>query len=685
MMDKNFDPKQTEKLLSQYWEKKASSNVDLESKTSFSIIFPPPNANGDLHLGHAMYVYEDIMIRYHKLLKEAVLWQYGTDHAGIETQFVFEKYLKSQGKSRFDYKREELFQMIWDFVNENKGKMKNQLQRLGFLLNWSTEKFPLDEKVVTVVYQTFKKLFDAGLIYRGQRLVNYCINCGTSFSDLEVEYKEKPSKLYYIKYPLITVATTRPETMLGDTAVAVNPKDKRYKKLIGQKILLPLANREIPIVTDFTVDPKFGTGAVKITPAHDEADWQIAQRHHLPLIQVVGFDGKLTKEAGKYAGLTISQGREQVLNDLKTLGLLEKEEDYLHRVGKCYKCGRVIEPLPKEQWFIKIKPLSDKAIELVKKETIKVYPKRFKKTLIDILKNFYDWNISRQIVWGIRIPAYQCKKTGEWFISTEKPTQCAICGGDEFVQDEDTFDTWFSSSQWPFVTLQTQSRQLFEKYYPTTVMETGYDILRAWVARMIMIGYFKTGKIPFKNIFLHGMVRDKFGRKMSKSKGNVINPLVMIDKYGADALRAALVFGVKEGSDVVLSEEKIIGMRNFANKIWNIGRLIEMNKKSGLRGTNETLNKLTKEFEMEKRKYFSLMQKYQFGKALELVHQFTWHRFADYYLEELKDDLINGKIEVLEKLQSVYFENLKFLHPFMPFVTEAIWQVFHPDNSILEK
>jgi valyl-tRNA synthetase len=595
--------------------------------------------------------------------------------------------------------------MIWEFVAKNKDKMKNQLQRLGFLLNWSTEQFPLDNKIIKIVYQTFKKLFDQGLVYRKQRLVNYCLNCGTSFSDLEVEYQQRLTKLYYIHYflvkklhskklPLsITIATTRPETLLGDVAVAVNPKDKRYRQLIGEEVILPLINRKIPIIADLAVDPKFATGAVKVTPAHDETDWEISQRHHLPLIQVIGFNGKMTQEAGRYVNLTIAQARTKILADLQQAGLLEKEEDYLHRVGRCYKCNRIIEPLPKEQWFIKIKPLRDQAISLLKTNKIKMYPPRFKKIAINILKNFYDWNISRQIVWGIRIPAYQCSQTKKWFVAVSPPKKCEICGGKDFIQDSDTFDTWFSSSQWPFATLQAQSQQFFERFYPTTVMETGYDILRAWVVRMIMIGYFVTGVVPFKNIFLHGLVRDKLGRKMSKSKGNVINPLIMIDKYGADALRAALVFGVKEGNDVILSEEKIIGMRNFANKIWNIGRLIKLNSQIvnpqdqsvNLKTKSiKTLKKLTKEFEEEKKKYFYYFNTYQFAKGLELVYQFLWHRFADYYLEELKDELIDGKIEVLRNLQTVYFSNLQFLHPFMPFVTEAVWQQFHQDNTILE-
>ncbi|MFZ2026605.1 MAG: valine--tRNA ligase [Microgenomates group bacterium] len=708
-MESKYTPSQYEQKLSAFWEQKGFfKGVVEKGKKPFSIVLPPPNANADLHLGHAMMVYEDIMIRYHKIQGDNTWWVYGTDHAGIETQFVFEKHLKKEGKSRFDFERNVLFQMIFDFVAKNKNIMQEQLKKLGFGLDYGNPKFPMDENIVKIVHSTFKKLFDDGLTYRAKKLVNYCVSCGTSFSDLEVNYEEKEGLLWYISYPLrdgngsITVATTRPETMLGDTGIAVHPKDKRYKKLIGSYVILPLIGREIQIVADESVDPKFGTGAVKVTPAHDHTDWETGKRHGLFSIQVIGTDGKMTEEAGQYAGLTISKAREAILASLKEKGLLVEEKAYTNRVGKCYRCKRVIEPLPKEQWFISIKPLAGRAIEAVKKGEVEVYPKRFKKELIRILDNFIDWNISRQIVWGIRIPAYKCEKmtndrcrnVNGWFVSTSGPTSCPHCGSESFKQDEDTFDTWFSSGQWPFVTLMTSGDELYNHFYPTTVMETGHDILRAWVARMLMLGLHITGKVPFKTVFLHGLVRDKHGQKMSKSKGNVVNPLEVIKTFGADVLRASLMFETKEGSDVVLTDEKMIGMRNFGNKLWNIGRFIYMNRPSEVKTTeaqgekkpHATLVKLEKEFEGVKKNYSKNMDGYKFGQVLGDLHAFIWHRFADIYIEELKEELKGGNVEVQMTLEKIYLECTVLLHPFIPFETEAIWQVFKGENeSILNR
>lgn len=709
-MDKNYQPKQFEESIYQSWENNNFFEAKInKNKKPFSIILPPPNANANLHLGHAMYVYEDIMIRYHKLLGDEVLWLPGADHAGFETQFVFEKHLASQGKSRFDYDRDTLFQMIWEFVMKNRDNMENQLRRLGFFLDWKKKKFTMDEDIVKIVYQTFEKLYKQGLVYRDKKIINYCTFCGTSFSDLEVVDKEKNSSLYYIKYPFvnkkgyIVVATTRPETLLGDTAVAVNPKDKRYKRLIGEKVIIPFVNRQVDIIADDFVDPKFGTGAVKVTPAHDFNDYEVGKRHNLEIIQVIDFDGKVNENGGEFKGLYVGEARKKIVEKLKEKQLLEKiDENYKNRVGCCYKCGRALEPLPKEQWFIKVKPLAQKAKKLVIEEKIKIYPKRFKKILLWWLENFKDWNISRQIVWGIRIPAYKCKskiplKTagrqnskieGEWFVAVEKPKKCLICGECDFEQDNDTFDTWFSSGQWPFPTLQTLGSEIFNYFYPTTVMETGYDILPWWVARMIMLGIFATKKPPFENVFLHGLIRDKNGQKMSKSKGNVINPMDMIEKYGADALRLSLVFGTSEGNDVFFSEEKVIGMRNFVNKIWNIGRFIYLNKsQKSIRQladksqklsqeSNNEIEKLEEEFKGVKKRYLKLMDEYKFSKALGLIYEFLWHRFADYYIEQLKKDIFDGNIESLKVLEEVYLETLKLLHPFASFITEVIWKKF---------
>ena len=702
IMDSKYQPQLVEEKIYKEWEEKGYFKASVnKNKKPFSIILPPPNANGNLHLGHAMFTYEDIMVRFNKMMGKETLWLLGLDHAGTETQFVFEKYLKKQGKSRYDYKRDELYKMIWKYVAENKSTIKNQLKRLGFALDWSREKFTMDPEIVKIVYKTFKDLFDQGLIYRANKLINYCTNCGTSFSDLEVVYIERTDSLYYMKYGPFTLATTRPETKFGDTAVAVHPDDKHYQKWIGKEIEVEglIGKFKVIVVGDKAVDPKFGTGAVKVTPAHDFNDYEIAKRHDLPMKQVIGFDGKLNSLAGKYQGLRVFSARQQIVADLQAKGQMVKiKEDYVHRVGTCYKCGRVLEPLPKEQWFIKTKPLADKAIKLIEKKETEVLPKRFKKRLVTILDDFIDWNISRQVVWGIRIPAYKCKSKNQmtndkWFISTEKPEKCKICGECIPEQDEDTFDTWFSSAQWPFATLMTEGQEFFDYFYPTSVMETGHDILRAWVARMMMIGYFSKKKTPFEKIFLHGMVRDSKGQKMSKSKGNVINPILMIDKYGADALRAALIFGTKEGGDVSFSEEKVVGMRNFINKIWNIGRFISMNlqikdQRSKIKDTNKKskiIKELETEYKKEKKQYLKHMDSYQFSKALWIVYEFIWHRFADFYIEQLKDEVINGNMEALGELKEVYLENLKMLHPFIPFVTETIWKVFEgKDSSILK-
>jgi valyl-tRNA synthetase len=689
-MEPKFDPKLVEEKIYKGWEDKGyfTAKVD-NSKEPFSIILPPPNANGSLHLGHAMFTYEDIMIRFNKLKGKQTLWLLGLDHAGIETQFVFEKHLKKQGKSRFDYSREELYKMIWEYVNENKKNIKGQLKRLGFALDWTREKFTIDPGVVKIVYDTFKKLHEQGLVYRANKLINYCVNCGTSYSDLEVVYQERIDPLYYMKYGPFTLATVRPETKFGDTAVAVHPDDKRYKEWVGKEITVDglIGPFKVKVVADEAVDPKFGTGAVKVTPAHDFNDYEIAKRHNLALKQVIGYDGKLNEHAGKYQGLRVFSARQQVVADLKEKGMMVKvKEDYTHRVGSCYRCGRVLEPLPKEQWFIKVKPLADDAKKLIQKKETVVYPAKFKKRLVDILDNFIDWNVSRQVVWGIRIPAYRCQTKNEWFVSPTKPESCEVCGNCQFKQDDDTFDTWFSSAQWPFATLMTEGPETFNYFYPTSVMETGHDILRAWVARMMMIGRFVTKKPPFKMVFLHGMVRDAKGQKMSKSKGNVIDPLIMIDKYGADALRTALIFGTTEGGDVALSEDKVKGMRNFANKIWNMGRFLWMNIKpsEGVKDTvsySSVVKELVKEFKSEKKKYLRLMEKNRFSQALGLMYEFLWHRVADHFIEQLKDGVINGNIEALEALKETYIESLVLLHPFMPFVTEAAWKVFKGEES----
>lgn len=717
-MDKTFQPANFEGKIYEFWEKNGFFEAKVDKKKKpFTIILPPPNANGSLHLGHAMFVYEDIMIRHNKLLGHEVLWLPGTDHAGIETQYVFEKQLRKQDKSRFDFDRETLYKMIQDFVAQSKGTIQGQLRRLGFALDWKKEKYTMDSDVRAIVYETFKKLFDQGYVYRDYKLVNYCTRCGTSFSDLEVEYVEQKDSMYYMKYGPFVIATVRPETKFRDTALAVNPKDKRYKKWLGKSLEIQglLGPIKMTMIADDEVDPKFGTGIMKVTPAHDMHDFDLGKKYNLPVTPIIdfrgrmdfswflnqkGIDPKYMERAQNYHEKKVLIARALMVEDLKKDGILVKvDENYTHRVGKCYKCGTIIEPLPLKQWFIKIKPLADAAKKLISGGKIKLYPSRYKKVLNQILDNFIDWNLSRQIVWGVRIPAYRCKskikslKSKEWFVSVVTPTKCQICGECKFEQDPDTFDTWFSSAQWPFATLMTQGSGYYDNFYPTSVMETGHDILRAWVARMIMIGYFVTKKPPFESVYLHGMVRDRQGQKMSKSKGNVIDVLQMVDKYGADAFRASLVFGIKTGGDVSLSDEKIIGMRNFANKIWNIGRFLILNSKSQISNPKKIQNpkskiikELKKEFEEEKKKYLKSMDKFQFSQALGDIYEFIWHRFADFYIEKLKDDVIAGKIEVLDELKEVYFENLKMLHPYMPFVTEVVWKVFHgEEESILNE
>ena len=586
-MDKVYDHKQVEEKIYNSWEKKGyfKPQERFGNKKHYSIILPLPNANAPLHFGHAMFVIEDILTRFHRMLGEKTLWLPGADHAGFETQFVYEKKLQSEGKSRFDFDRETLYQNIWDFVQSNRPVMEGQLRRLGFSLDWDKSKFPLDPNIVKIVYRTFKNLYDDGLVYRAKRLVNYCTFDGTSFSDLEVIYEERKNPLYYIKYGPLVLATTRPETKFGDTAVAVHPDDKRYQQYIGKELEIEtvLGKAKIKVVADKMVDPAFGTGVVKITPAHDFDDFEVAQRHNLPMVQVIGFDGKMNEKAGKFAGMYAKQARKAVVEEMQAKGLIEKiDENYVHRIGVCYKCKNPIEPLPLEQWFVKMQPLAEPAIKAVKTGAIKIYPQSFEKLYFQFLENIRDWNISRQIVWGIRIPAWKCQQCHEWIVTDgEVPSNCK-CGATELKQDQDVFDTWFSSGQWPYATLKTTNAL---EFYPTTVMETGYDILRWWVARMVMLGIYiqqKQGvgelvkQIPFQNIVLHGLVNDPLGKKMSKSKGNVINPMEIVDQYGADSIRFALAYGTALGNDQILSYPKLEAMRKFSNKLWNIARFIEM-------------------------------------------------------------------------------------------------------------
>lgn len=668
------------------WEEGGYFTPKIDPKKKlFSILLPPPNANADLHVGHAMYVVEDIMIRYHRMKGDPTLWLPGADHAGFETQFVYEKHLAKQGKSRFDFDRETLYRDIWNFVHENRGKMENQLRRLGFSLDWTRNIFTLDPKIVETVYQSFKQLFDEGLIYRDKRLVNYCTKDGTGFSDLEVLYVERNDPLYYIKYGPFTIVTARPETKFRDTALAVNPKDKRYKKYIGKtlEIMGLLGPITMTVIPDPHVDPKFGTGIMKVTPAHDPHDFELGKQFNLPVSPIIDFRGKMDfswflsqknsdpkyrTRAENYHGKKVAIARPLMVEDLKADGLLVKvDEAYTHRIGTCWKCGTVIEPLPLEQWYVKVGPLAKKAIDAINKKQVTFVPKRFEKTAKQWLTNFHDWNISRQNVWGIRVPAWKCDKCLSWIVTLgTAPTSCQSCGCTALTQDTDTFDTWFSSGQWPFATLKASPHEGdFDYFYPTSVMETGYDILPWWVCRMLMLGIHLTNTVPFKTVYLHGLVRDAKGQKMSKSKGNVINPLKMVDQYGADALRMALVFGTGAGSDQSLSEDKIRGMRNFANKIWNAARyVISMpDVPSG-----EKDKELTDNLKIHIKTMTERLNQFKISQAADWIYYWFWNTYCDKYIELSKKGLLSKKV-MLDTLEA----NLKLTHPFMPFVTEEIW------------
>jgi len=711
-LPKRFELEQQEKIYN-LWEKGGYFIPKKDPKKKpFTIIMPPPNANGSLHIGHAVFVtLEDIMIRYNRMKGVPTLWLPGADHAGIQTQVVFEKKLEKKRKTRFDLGREEFFKETYKFTMENKKTMENQLRKLGASCDWTREHFTLESDISKAVLFTFKRLYDDGLVYKGKRIINWCPRCGTALSDLEVIYKERDSKLFYIKYPVenekdkfITVATTRPETMLGDTAVAVNPADKRYKNLVGKNIILPLMDRTIPVVTDKVVDMEFGTGAVKVTPSHDPVDFEIAQRHNLEFIDVIGKDKKMTKNAKGYAGLKTTEARKKILEDLRKLNLLEKEEDYKHSVGTCERCKSIIEPLFSKQWFVKIKPLAEKAIKAVKNKEIKIVPSRYEKVFFNWMENIRDWCISRQIWWGQQIPVYYCMDCKEIMVELEKPKKCK-CGSTNIKQDPDTFDTWFSSGQWPYTTLgwneevfkgKKSKDEDFEYFYPTSVMETGWDILFFWVSRMIMFGLYSTGKVPFKTVVLHGLVRDKDRQKMSKSKGNVIDPLGIIDIYGSDALRMALVFGTGVGNDIIISEEKIKGFRNFTTKIWNASRYVLSNiNLEAIKKINSKDLKLTKEdkwilkeLDKTETEVTDALEKYHFHRAAELIYEFFWHKFADKTIEDTKSR-IYGDISKEEKqtaqwvLHRVLTESLKNLHPFMPFVTEAVWQNLEEEKPLI--
>ena len=661
----------------------------------YSIVMPPPNANGNLHVGHAyMIPIEDILTRYYRMKGRDTVWIPGADHAGFETWVVFERYLNSQGKSRFDYSREELYQMTWDFVEKNRGNMELQIRALGASCDWSSTVFTLDKKVIDTVYQTFHKLWDDGLIYRGNRIVNYCPHHQTSFADIEVEYREEKSHLWHIAYPLtsgvgeIEVATTRPETMLGDVAIAVHPDDPKYKGLIGKTVTVPLVGREIPIIADEGVELGFGTGAVKITPAHDPLDFEIGQRHHLPQLQVIGLDGKITDVAPvAYQGLTADEARLEVIEDLKRVGAMREIEDFTHQVPHCYKCGAVIQPLLMKQWFINVKPLAKRAREAVEDGKIRFVPAQKGYELIHYYDELRDWNISRQIPWGIPIPAFQnVNDPDDWIFDTRVEQKEIEVNGQTYHRDEDTFDTWFSSGQWPFVTTDYLTDGKLSKFYPNAVMETGADILRAWVARMIMLGLYMTNKVPFRDVFLHGLILDEHGQKMSKSKGNVVNPMEIIGKYGSDALRIGIVMNRSAGQAQAFSESSVIAGRNFCNKLWNIARYIE-DKADAAGVTNDEADNAKPEtiadhwilshLDKARADLDNHLSNYRFAEAIETVYHCIWDELADWYIEASKSD---NNPAFMRRVLGIA---LRLVHPFAPFASETIWTTIRGEESLL--
>lgn len=690
-MEKAYEPHKYEPEIYQKWEDSgAFKPSEDKSKETFTILMPPPNANADLHIGHTLSTaLQDLMIRYARMQGKAALFLPGADHAGFETQVMFERHLEKEGKSRFDYTREELYQQIWDFVQSNKGRMEDQQRRIGASVDWSRNTFTLDPHVVRTAHETFEKLWDDDLVYRGKRIVNYCTFHGTAFSDLEVEHKEVNGHLWHIRYPIegsndhIVIATTRPETMLGDTAVAVHPDDERYSSMIGKLITLPITGRSIPVVADDGVNIEFGTGAVKVTPAHDPLDFEIAERHNLPQIEVINKKGEMSENTPEsYRGLSFGDARKKVLQELEEGSFLVKTEDYTHSVGHCYKCGNVIQPLVMDQWLIRVKPLAQRAIQALEQNQIEIYPSSKKGVLIQWYENLRDWNVSRQIVWGIPIPAF-ISDDGDAIINIDAKGDKIEKDGKPYFRDPDTFDTWFSSGQWPEVTLKYPDSEDFKRFYPTSVMETGADILFWWVSRMIMLGLYLTDEVPFKTVYLHGLIT--VGKqKMSKSKGNSLAPTPLHEKYGADALRMGLIANRSAGQNQSFSEKRVETYRNFSNKLWNVSRYSLGNisaydgrfeiKSSADAWIIDTLNYKNKQIT-------AALDSYRFSEAQEVLYSLVWDDFADWYIEASKYSSNPGVLA--HSLETI----LKLAHPFAPFVTEAIWQYlpWQSQNLITEE
>ena len=704
---KNYDPKEFEDRIYKMWEDGGYFKAKIDpSREPYSIVLPPPNITGQLHMGHALdHTLQDILIRWKRMQGYNTLWQPGTDHASIATEVkVVERVKEQEGLTKEELGREEFLKRAWAWKEEFGGRIVEQMKKLGDSCDWEKERFTMDEGCNEAVTEFFIKLYEQGHIYRGNRIINWCVDCKTSLSDAEVEHDEVSGNFYHVIYKVkdsdetIEIATTRPETILGDTAVAVNKEDERYKHLIGKILILPILNREIPVIEDDYVDMEFGTGAVKITPAHDPNDFEVGQRHSLPQLIVMNEDGTMNEKAGKYEGMTRFECRKAIVKDLDSIGQLVKVKEHIHNVGHCYRCNNVVEPLVSKQWFVKMKDLAKPAIDALENKDLELVPDRFDKTYMNWLENIRDWCISRQLWWGHRIPAYYCQDCDEIMVSREKPNQCIKCKSFDLRQDEDVLDTWFSSALWPFSTLgwPKMTREI-NHFYPTSTLVTGYDIIFFWVIRMVFSSLFIMDEVPFKHVFIHGLVRDSEGRKMSKSLGNGIDPLEIIDTYGADALRFTLATGNSPGNDMRFHMEKVESSRNFANKIWNASRFIfmhleNMENKSFVREDVEPYLELSDKWIISRVNTLSNemtenMEKFELGIAVGKVYDFAWSEFCDWYIELVKARLFSDdestKKAAMYTLLYVLKKILKLLHPFMPFITEEIWSYIGEDKAII--
>jgi valyl-tRNA synthetase len=697
VLDKSYDPHQVEGKWYQYWMERGYFRADENSsETSYSIVIPPPNVTGVLHIGHALNnTLQDVLIRFKRMQGYNVLWMPGTDHAGIATQNVVEKQLLEEGYDRHALGREKFIERVWKWKEQSGGTIINQLKKLGASCDWSRERFTMDEGLSEAVKEVFVRLYQEGLIYRSHYIINWCPRCQTALSDLEVEHHEVLGKLYHLKYPLkesdrfLVVATTRPETMIGDTAVAVNPGDERYQGMVSKKVILPVVHREISVIADPYVDIEFGTGALKITPAHDFNDFEIGLKFGLEQVKVIDEEGRMNENAGPYQGMDRFECRKKIVEDFERDGVLIKTEDYHHMVGHCYRCKTIVEPNLSLQWFVKTKPLAQPAIEAVREGRTRIIPEVWEKTYFEWMENIRDWCISRQIWWGHRIPAWYCGSCGEVIVAKETPTSCPKCGSDCLRHETDVLDTWFSSALWPFSTMgwPKETKEL-KRFYPTSVLVTGFDILFFWVARMIMMGLKFMGNVPFRHVYIHGLVRDERGEKYSKTRGNVVDPLDLIDRFGADAFRFTLAALTMPGSDLKLSEARTEGYRHFVNKIWNASRFALMNL--GNLKPGKMVPRHTTEYSLPDRwirgklnqairEVQKSLEDYKFNEASHILYQFIWHEFCDWYLELIKPDLyqdqdVNRRTIAQETLLEALDATLRLLHPFMPFITEEIWQ-----------